>query len=158
MKLFITLAVLFTTTVAFAQKPITVKGGVKGDDGKNLLKASVILYYPGSRDTMRTFTNEKGIYTFSNVQAKKVMISISYIGFKRFIDSYDLTGATGEVVNNDVVMTPGDNVLETVTIESAKVQIKEDTVSYKIDSTMYRKNDNVEQVLKNLPGVSILSN
>ena len=155
MRILITLTAILFSTLAIAQKPITVKGGVKGEDGKGLNKASVSLYYPGSKDTLHTTTNDRGTYTFSNVQPRKVMVTISYIGYKKFADGYDYTGATGEEVNNDIIMTAGNNLLETVTIESARVQIKEDTVSYKIDSTMYRKNDNVEQVLKNLPGVQV---
>jgi hypothetical protein len=46
-------------------------------------------------------------------------------------------------------------MLQGITLESNKVQIKEDTVSYVVDSTMYRKNDNVEEVLKKLPGVQV---
>ena len=46
-------------------------------------------------------------------------------------------------------------MLSNFTLEAQKVQIKEDTVSYVVDSTMYRKNDNVEAMLKNLPGVQV---
>jgi hypothetical protein len=138
-----------------AQKNITVKGSAKTDDGKALTQASISLYYIGSKDTMKTVTNDKGNYTFTNVQARKAMISISYVGYKKFLDEYDFTNVGDEVTNNDVVMTSGDNMLETVTVEASKIYIKEDTVSYRIDSTMYRKNDNVEQVLKNLPGVEV---
>lgn len=155
MKSVFTIICTLLFSFSFAQKNISVSGGVKTEDGKGLSKASVFLYYPGERDTLKTVTNDKGHFDFGNVRPKKVMIVISYIGYKKFADTYDYTGATGEQVNNDIVMSPGDNMLETVTIESARVQIKEDTVSYKIDSTMYRKNDNVEEVLKKLPGVQV---
>jgi Outer membrane protein beta-barrel family/CarboxypepD_reg-like domain len=154
-KIIFTLFSFFIIVSATAQKTITVKGSAKTDDGKALTQASVSLYYIGSKDSMKTITNDKGNYTFANVKAKKVMISISYVGYKKFVDEYDFTNADGEVTNNDVVMTSGNNMLETVTVESSKIYIKEDTVSYRIDSTMYRKNDNVEQVLKNLPGVEV---
>ena len=155
MKIFITLLTFFIASQANAQKNIVVKGTVKTDDGKGLNKASVSLYYTGLKDTLKTITNDKGNYTFNNVISRKATITISYIGYKKFIDTYDFTNASGEETNNDVIMTPGDNLLETVTIESARIQIKEDTVSYKIDSTMFRKNDNVEEVLKKLPGVEV---
>jgi Outer membrane protein beta-barrel family/CarboxypepD_reg-like domain len=154
-KIFFTLISFFLVTSASAQKNISVKGSAKTDDGKPLTQASVSIYYAGTKDTLKTITNDKGAYSFNNVLAKKVMISISYVGYKRFVDEYDFTNAVDEVINNDVVMTRGDNMLETVTVESSKIYIKEDTVSYRIDSTMYRKNDNVEQVLKNLPGVEV---
>ena len=140
---------------ANAQKTITVKGNAKTEEGKPLSRASVSLYYPGGKDTLKTVTTDKGNYIFNNVKPTKAVINISYIGYKKFTDSYDYTNAAGEEINNEVIMTPGDNLLETVTIESAKIQIKEDTVSYKIDSTMFRKNDNVEEVLRKLPGVQV---
>ena len=155
MKSFFTFICLFLVLVANAQKNIIVKGSAKTEDGKGLSGATVLLFYPGGKDTLRTITNEKGNYTFNNVRTQKAAITISYVGYKKFADSYDYSNAAGEEVNNEVIMTPGDNLLETVTIESAKVQIKEDTVSYKIDSTMFRKNDNVEEVLRKLPGVQV---
>lgn len=154
-KIFFTLISFFLLSSVSAQKSISVKGSAKTDDGKPLTQASVSLYYVGTKDTLKTITNDKGAYSFNNVLAKKVMISISYVGYKKFIDEYDLTNVDEEFANNDVVMTRGDNMLETVTVESSKIYIKEDTVSYRVDSTMYRKNDNVEQVLKNLPGVEV---
>ncbi len=154
-KILTTIFSLFILLQADAQKTITVRGNIKTDDGKGLAHATVSLYYIGSKDTVKTLTNEKGDYAFNNVQTKKTMILISYIGYKKYADIHDYTEATGEEINNDVVMTAGDNLLETVTIESSKIQIKEDTVSYKIDSTMFRKNDNVEEVLKKLPGVEV---
>ncbi|MBC7655027.1 MAG: TonB-dependent receptor, partial [Oligoflexus sp.] len=155
MKIFITLFAFFIFTGASAQKMLSVKGTVKNEDGKGMGKASVSLHYSGLKDTLKTITNDKGNYTFNNVLTRKAIVTISYIGYKKFVDTYDFTNASGEEINNEVIMTPGDNLLETVTIESAKIQIKEDTVSYKIDSTMFRKNDNVEEVLKKLPGVEV---
>jgi Outer membrane protein beta-barrel family len=155
-KLFFTLSLFLTTLMgATAQKTIVVKGTAKTDDGKGLEKAAVTLYYVGQKDTLRTLTNQNGIYTFNTVKPVKSVISISHVGFKKLEDFYDFTNATDEVINNDVVMTAGNNMLETVTVEASKIYIKEDTVSYRIDSTMYRKNDNVEEVLKKLPGVEV---
>ncbi|MFC4261504.1 outer membrane beta-barrel protein [Ferruginibacter yonginensis] len=155
MKVIFTFLGLFAILTTQAQQNIVVTGSVKADDGKALVNATVTLSYIGSKDTLKAITNAKGVYTFTKVKPTKAVVTISYIGFKKFVDTYDFTGATSAVNNNDVIMTPGSNTLETVTIESARVQIKEDTVSYKIDSTMFRKNDNVEQILKNLPGVQV---
>lgn len=134
---------------------LKVKGTVKNDDGKNLAGASVVLYYPGTKDSLKTVTNEKGVFIFNDVKKTKVEVITSYIGFKKFLSYYDYTDQTGEQNIWDIVLSPGDVTLETVTVEAAKIQIKEDTVSYRIDSTMYRKNDNVEEVLKKLPGIEV---
>ncbi len=155
MKIFFIFLALIVGLRVNAQQFISVRGNIKTAEGKALNKASVSLYYNGQKDTLKTVTNEKGDYVLNKVPAKNVTISVSYIGYKKFKDNYDFTKATGIVVNNEVIMTTGDYTLETVTIESSKIQIKEDTVSYTIDSTMFRKNDNVEEVLKKLPGVEV---
>ena len=150
MKFIFTLITLIISFNINAQQTISVSGNIKTAEGKPLNKASVSLYYYGIKDTLKTVTNEKGNYVFNKVPTKNVSIAVSFIGYKKFVDNYDLAKANGDVVNNEVIMTNGDYTLETVTIESSKIQIKEDTVSYKVDSTMFRKNDNVEEVLKKL--------
>ncbi len=138
-----------------ASAQLKVRGTVKNDEGKNLAGASVVLYYPGTKDSLKTVTNEKGSFTFNDVKKAKVEVITSYVGYKKFLSYYDYTEQTGEQNIWDIVLSPGDVTLETVTVEAAKIQIKEDTVSYRIDSTMYRKNDNVEEVLKKLPGIEV---
>ncbi|MBC7934417.1 MAG: outer membrane beta-barrel protein [Rhizobacter sp.] len=151
--LLLLLSFLFISVAGFSQ--LKVRGTVKNDDGKNLAGASLVLYYPGTKDSLKTVTNEKGSFTFNDVKKARVEVITSYVGFKKFLSYYDYTEQTGEQNIWDIVLTPGDVTLETVTVEAAKIQIKEDTVSYRIDSTMYRKNDNVEEVLKKLPGIEV---
>jgi Outer membrane protein beta-barrel family/Carboxypeptidase regulatory-like domain len=153
-KIFYTLLAVLISTTALAQKTITVTGIVRSDDGKVLPKANVSLYNIGFRDTLKSITNASGAYNFDNVKTTKAVIKISFVGYKTFSDEFDYTTAVDEQINNDIVLTAG-NVLETVTLAASKVLIKEDTVSYKVDSTMFRKNDNVEEVLKKLPGVEV---
>ena len=156
MRIIYTLAVLLLlSTATKAQSPISIRGIVKTADGKSMANASVLLYYKGRHDTLKTVSNDKGVFAFKSVLPRNVAVMVSYIGYKTFSNSYDFSKATGEQSIFDIVMNPGDNLLEGVTLESNKVQIKEDTVSFLIDSTMYRKNDNVEEVLKKLPGVQV---
>ncbi|MFT3980487.1 MAG: outer membrane beta-barrel family protein [Ferruginibacter sp.] len=152
-KICLMLGFLLFFAAGFAQ--VSVRGVVKNNDGKILSGASVTLYYPGTKDSLKTVSNEKGIFSFSKVNSRVVEIITSYVGYKKLLGTYDYTDKEGEQTIWDIIMTPGDNMLEMVTVEAAKIQIKEDTISYKIDSTMYRKNDNVEEVLKKLPGIEV---
>lgn len=140
---------------AIAQTGLTVKGVVKTEEGRTLSKASVLLWYQGERDTIKTVSDEEGRFHFNQVRKKKLAVLVTYVGFRPFLNSYDFSQSDGEQQIWDVVMKPGDNTLQNLTLESSKIQIKEDTVSYVVDSTMYRKNDNVESMLKNLPGVQV---
>lgn len=151
---FLTLALLLQQR-AIAQTGLTVKGVVKTEEGRTLSKASVLLWYQGERDTIKTVSDEEGRFHFNQVRKKKLAVLVTYVGFRPFLNSYDFSQSDGEQQIWDVVMKPGDNTLQNLTLESSKIQIKEDTVSYVVDSTMYRKNDNVESMLKNLPGVQV---
>lgn len=149
------LALLIFSSAAIAQKTISIKGIVKNSDGEALPKATVIVFYEGQKDSIKTTSNDKGIFSFDNLKAAQTGVAVSYSGYNAFAQFYDYANAEGQQVISDIALTPGAQTLETVTVQAAKIQIKEDTVSYKIDSTMYRKNDNVEEVLKKLPGVEV---
>lgn len=149
------IALLIFSSASFAQKTISIKGIVKTIDGDALPKATVILFYEGQKDSIKTTTNDKGIFSFDNLKPAQTGIAVSYSGYNAFAQFYDYINAEGQQLIADITLTPGAQTLETVTVQAAKIQIKEDTVSYKIDSTMYRKNDNVEEVLKKLPGVEV---
>ncbi|MEO7445924.1 MAG: outer membrane beta-barrel protein [Ferruginibacter sp.] len=158
MKSILSLLLILITFQSFSQQNISLKGIVRSEDGKPLAGASVQYFYPNSKDTIRTTTNEKGNYFFSNVKAGKLGMLVTFIGYRPSLSMYDYGNASGVQEVYPIVMSPGINTLENITLESSKVQIKEDTVSYKIDSTMYRANDKVEDVLKQLPGVSVDKN
>lgn len=149
------LMLLLFTLQSFSQQLIVVKGTVKTIDDKVLKGASILLYYKGSKDSLKTVSNETGSFSFSNVKSKPLVIVVSYIGYNSFINNFDLSTVSGEKIIDGIILSPGINTLENVTLESSKVQIKEDTVSFLIDSTMYRKNDNVEELLKKLPGIQV---
>ncbi|HMJ46909.1 MAG TPA: outer membrane beta-barrel protein, partial [Ferruginibacter sp.] len=148
-------ALLFVASQGFAQQSLSVYGTIRSNDGILMNGASVTLHYIGAKDSLKTISGNKGIFKFSQVRPSRVYITISFIGYSTLKNYYDYTTSTGEIAILDIVMIPGDKLLENITLESNKVQIKEDTVSYKVDSTMYRANDNVEEVLKKLPGVTV---
>ncbi|MDB5201064.1 MAG: hypothetical protein JWQ27_473 [Ferruginibacter sp.] len=156
MKLIFTLlSLVFFTAVVSAQQTLSVRGIVKSNDGKPVSGATVILFAEGSKDSVKAVSSDKGLFSFKNVAQANTGVIVTSIGYDAFAQYYDYTKATGEQNIVDISLVPGGKTLETVTVSAAKVQIKEDTVSYKIDSTMFRKNDNVEEVLKKLPGVEV---
>lgn len=138
-----------------AQSKISIRGVVKNEDGKPLSGASVSLFYDAVKDSIKTVTNEKGVFNFNAVNAVNTGVAVTFIGYNAFARYYDYSNATGQQNITDINLTPGGKTLSTVVVQAARVQIKDDTVSYKIDSTMYHKNDNVEEVLKKLPGVEV---
>ncbi len=149
------IGLLILSSASFAQKTISIKGIVKNIDGEVLPKATVIVFYEGEKDSIKTTASDKGIFSFDNLKPAQTGVAVSYSGYNAFAQFYNYANAEGQQLIADIALTPGAKTLETVVVQAAKIQIKEDTVSYKIDSTMYRKNDNVEEVLKKLPGVEV---
>ncbi len=149
------LVVTISSQVAYAQKTLKLKGVVKTEDGKTIAKANVMLFHEGEADTLRTLTDDKGLFSFDNVLAMKTGIAVSYSGYDVFARYYNYENLDGEQFITDIKMVQGSKTLDAVIVTANKVTIKEDTVSYKIDSTMYKKNDNVEELLTKLPGVEV---
>ncbi len=156
LKTFVAIVLLLIIVeAAAAQTVIKLKGVVKDDEGKNVSKANVMLFHEGSNDTLRTLTDDKGIFSFDKVPAMKTGIAVSYSGYNVFAQFYNYENLDGEQFITDINLVKGSKTLENVVITANKITIKEDTVSYKIDSTMYKKNDNVEELLTKLPGLEV---
>lgn len=146
---FLIIFLLFAGLGAFSQG--SIKGKVMGEGGHTLSGATVILGF-GLKDSLKTTTGEDGAFQLRKPSTEFADISISYVGYTTLHQKLKLDTVKSSL---NFQLISGANLLEGVTLESNKVQIKEDTVSYLIDSTMYRKNDNVEEVLKKLPGVTV---
>ena len=154
-----TIAILFLILLSSnlkAQENYHITGNVKSTEGNILSNATVVLYNKSKGDSLKAISNDKGEFGFTVASNQdKFSIKVSYIGYNNFIKLYDFSGSNSNGIINDIMLVPGNNMMGNITLESQKVQIKEDTVSYVVDSTMYRKNDNVEALLKNLPGVQV---
>jgi hypothetical protein len=146
---------LLISQIIFAQKTTQIKGLVKSSDGNLLSNATITIFFKANKDSIKTLSDEKGNFVFNAIKNERIKLISTYIGFDNFVKYIDLLSKDTQQITEEIIMIPGDNMLGNVTLESQKIQIKEDTVSYKVDSTMYRKNDNVESILKNLPGVQV---
>jgi len=131
------------------QKSIT--GYVQSEQGTALAGATVLFSF-NKKDTLKTATDQHGNFRITSPAVSRGVFRISYVGYNTLEKHVQLDTVHAALVFN---MTPGDHLLSDITLEASKIQIKEDTITYLIDSTMYRKNDNVEEVLKKLPGVTV---
>ncbi|MBU3714595.1 MAG: hypothetical protein FGM46_06555 [Ferruginibacter sp.] len=137
-----------------AQQYVNIEGSVQSPDGLLLSNATVILII-NKNDSLKKIADNKGIFRFKNIVSQDMVLKLSYAGFEDTVTKINLSGKTGDILLGAFTLRPSAKMLENVLVESQKIQIKEDTVSYTIDSTMYRKNDNVEDVLKKLPGIQV---
>ncbi|CAN5346779.1 TonB-dependent receptor [soil metagenome] len=155
MKLLLLVLFFVFTSSVHAQQKFILKGSVINENGISVPNAVVSFYYIGSADTLKTTADKIGNFTLKNISAKPYGIKIAASGFNLFEKIYDYSTSFVSERSEIIIMTVNSTVLQTVVVETPKVLIREDTVTYKIDSTMYRQNDNVESVLKKLPGVQV---
>jgi len=146
------LALLLGCQVGYGQV-LQFSGTVSSQEGKRL-KAATVVFATQNGDSLRTTTNQDGVFVFKmNGKSGAGKLLVSYVGYVTQMMAVNPDSLNARPV--EIILTSRKDLLENVTLESNKVQIKEDTVTYLVDSTMYRKNDNVEEVLKKLPGVTV---
>ena len=153
LSLIVFILVLNTT---YAQKLIRISGTVKSAEGNQLGGATISIFNKTQeKDSLKLTSDGQGAFNTSLTAGQSYRVVVSYIGFDNYVTSVAIPDSVTTFSLGDISLNPGANLLGNVTLESQKIQIKEDTVTYKVDSTMYRKNDNVEAILKNLPGVQV---
>ncbi|MFM7711133.1 MAG: carboxypeptidase-like regulatory domain-containing protein, partial [Ferruginibacter sp.] len=151
---FIFASLLFNTSV-FAQKS-RISGTIYGINQQPLPYASVRVIEATKKDSTSIVSETDGFFEMTtNLTGGEVLV-VSYLGYQRLEISLDSLTPKGPAIQlGSISMLPEAGSLQEVTLTAQKIQIKEDTVSYLVDSTMYRKTDNVEALLKNLPGVQV---
>lgn len=154
MRSFLLVALLLTTGLTFAQK-FQINGKITDEEGAPLGSATVYLEKPADSSLVTyTISEPNGEFELSGQSpVKQLNLFISYAGYAPF---------KTKVSNKDadlgrVTMKMMSNELGEVTVNAtrAPVAIKSDTLEFNAASFKTRDNANLEEVLKELPGVSV---
>ncbi len=150
-------ALVFISQVALAQK-ISIKGQVLDGDGKALPSATVILLNP-SDSSLVNFGASKadGSFELKNVNKAEYMLRITFVGHKTFSYRVSPTAEQAVVDIGIAKMEEAKTELDEVIVqaEKAPVEIKGDTIVFNATTFKTKQNDNVEELLKKLPGVEV---
>jgi hypothetical protein len=148
---------LISSQLALAQR-ISIKGQLLGPDDKPLSSATVILLNP-SDSSLVNFgaTNSSGNFELKNVKQGNYILKVTFVGYKTF--STFISPAPDEtLVDIGIgIMEEANTHLDEVVVlaEKAPVQIKGDTIEFNAASFKTKQNDNVEELLKKLPGIEV---
>jgi hypothetical protein len=155
-RILLTLSVfLLTSFQTLAQRQVT--GRLVDSSRSPLPRANVKLFVAG-KDTLRTVTNNTGSFLFKNVPSARFIIRASNVGFNAGEKNFDLDPALEDVRLDDIVLTPAFETLKEVVVKTPPIQVKEDTIEYKIDSGLVKPNAMTEDLLKKLPGIEVDKN
>ncbi len=155
---FLLLLLTFSSLQAFAQQNRQVSGRLVDSSLTPLSRATVKLVATGSKDTLKTISNNTGFFLFKNVAASNFTIIASNIGFGTQEKKFSMDASMEDIRLNDIILNPSFTSLQEVIISTPPIQVKEDTVEYKADSFRVKPNAMVEDMLKKMPGITVDKN
>ncbi len=147
---------LFLLALAFAVKA-QIKGTVIDSAGKKPIDKAVIglVVKDKPADTTYTFTNEKGEFSFDIVPHSNFSVIITNSGYAPVAKFVPVKQQEKTIHIGIVVLAERAKLMDEVTVVSAPIVIKEDTVEYRADAFKTKEGAVVEDLLKKLPGIQV---
>ena len=173
-KIYFLLVILLTAQTLFAQRgggrssgtrgsttpllpPIALRevSGIVKDSSDNTVIGAIITL-KSKTDTLRTATNNDGVFVLKNVKAATFVLTISEIGFSTTTRKYLNNDAVKHIVLDPIILKPENNMLKTVNINGTpSITYKTDTVEYKASDYKVRENATVDELLKKMEGMEV---
>ncbi|MEH6306153.1 outer membrane beta-barrel family protein [Olivibacter sp. CPCC 100613] len=155
MKIILLCAFFFVlANQGFGQLSHHVEGLAQDSLGNPIPGASVKLLTP--EDTMITVTDERGLFAFKNVKAKRLSLAVSTIGFHSFNKSYALDDNKPVFKVPAIILAEAFNFLDEVEITGVHpVTVMEDTIAFDAMAYQVREGDAVEEMVRKLPGMEV---
>ncbi|AXT21004.1 TonB-dependent receptor [Flavobacteriaceae bacterium AU392] len=159
MKQFIVLIfLLFSVFSSFSQtKQFEISGKIITADDKATLESATVYLERENDSTLITYTisDKDGKFTLEGRSSdSKLNLFVSYIGYKTYKKVIEVSSSKLDLgmINLEI----DDNTLDAVLIKSrAPITIKKDTLEFNVKSFKTKKDANVEDLLKQLPGVEV---
>ncbi|WP_271406208.1 outer membrane beta-barrel protein [Tenacibaculum soleae] len=159
MKKLLFVFTLLLTTSTFAQSySFKITGKINNGKEKTPIEAATIHLEKIKDSTVVSYTisDDKGNFSLEGKSFhKNLKLFISYIG----MDNYTKTITLGKKTNfnlGTISLKEESNLLNEVVIKSrAPITIKKDTLEFNVKSFKTKKDANVEDLLKKLPGVEV---
>ncbi|WP_158840357.1 outer membrane beta-barrel protein [Polaribacter sp. L3A8] len=155
MKKLLLLTCLLLSCLTYSQtKSFELRGNIKSAEDNEFLESATV-HTERLKDSSiiaYTITNSKGYFNVGGTTADaKVKLVVSYLGYKPY--SKIVTVKNQSI--GTIILEPA-NVLDAIVIRSsAPITIKKDTVEFNVKSFKTKKDANVEDLLKKLPGVEV---
>ncbi|AZJ33477.1 Outer membrane receptor proteins, mostly Fe transport [Tenacibaculum mesophilum] len=162
MKKLLFIFTLLLTSSIFAQSyPFKITGTINSEKDKTTIEAATVHLERAKDSSIVTYTisNDKGKFSLEGKSfSKDVKLFISYVGMDSFSKLIELD-KTSNLNLGTIFLKEESNVLSEVVIQSrAPITVKKDTLEFNVKSFKTKKDANVEDLLKKLPGVEVDEN
>ncbi|MGY4383592.1 hypothetical protein ACVWYN_000611 [Pedobacter sp. UYP24] len=147
------------STCIFAQNPYAIKGTVTDTAATYKMVNSAVTIINQKDSTLVGFTraNAEGIFSLPNLKAGKFILLITYPGYADYAEEFALDSVKHLRDFGQVNLMLKSTLLQGVIIKGkvAAIKIKGDTTEFNAGSYTIQANDKVEDLLKQLPGITI---
>ncbi|WP_462264406.1 outer membrane beta-barrel protein [Mucilaginibacter sp.] len=150
---------LCLTAASFAQNGGSVTAKVtEAQTGQPVeMATATVIRLPDSAVVKRVASDRKGVIYVSGLGNSSYILKINLLGLKTETRNFSITAQRQSVDLGTVKMEPDVRLLKSVEVQGQKdpVAVKGDTTEFNAGSYKTQVNDNVESLLKKLPGVEI---
>ena len=160
MKLKFTLALFillggFCTMAVRAQSHLRLQGTVQDTTKIGIPGANVRLI--AGKDTLISSTDSVGRFVFNKISSPSVSVLIRGVGYLSIQKNFNFIKGETEIVLPALILKDALNQLDEVVIKARAIPMRlmKDTVEYNANAYTVREGDNVEDLLKQLPGVEV---
>jgi len=144
----------FLSIIVSAQK-IVIQGSVINSEGEALTGANIVIRKPHNQDILAyTISQEQGKYLLQIAkQVDSLEITASFLGY---IPEKIIKPAISQ--NLDFVLSVSNEQLKEVIIKTQPVNIKGDTINYKVSALKRLEDKVLADVIKRIPGIEVKPN
>ena len=151
--------VLCFTMPAMAQKNVngSIRGKVTDTSSKQSLADATISIIDNKDSSSVAFAaaNDKGVFEIKNLEAGNYRMLITFQGYQNISKNFSITPDKQTIDFGTLNMEKRSVTLQEVIVERPPISIKKDTVEYNAGAFKTKPNDDVEGLLKKLPGVQV---
>lgn len=152
------IGLLTNVTLAETALNITIKGKVTDEKKQPVEFATAALLSAKSKEIVKgEVSNDKGEFTISKVQPGEYILSVSMIGFEKAESELIRIERKQQLIEKNIVLHESSKLLNEVTITGNKNFIEQnaDKMVINPEASPTTASENVFEILKKLPGVSI---
>lgn len=157
MKKFLCMLTLLCASMTFSQgNPFKISGTLISEEDQQPLESATIYLETLKDSTLVTYTisDKDGRFVLDNrTYEDSLNLTISYIGFETYTRTLKI--GNGPILLKTISLETS-NVLDEVIIRSrAPITVKKDTLEFNVASFKTKRDANVEDLLKELPGLEV---
>ena len=153
------LTIAFFVLSSVAQKNISgvLRGKIADTIGKQSMEDATIALIDLKDSSSIGFTvaNGKGVFEMKGIEEGRYRVLISFGGYQNVSRTFAITREKNIIDLGTIFMERKSTTLQEVVIERPPISIKKDTVEYNAGSFKTKPNEDVEGLLKKLPGVQV---